>query len=728
MNMKHIFLSIALLGALHTLNAQQLPSVIVSFNQGAMTDTTVSYDLQFGGFVEMVSFQFSIAWAASDLTLTNVEQTSALEDFDENSLGLGDPGVLRALWIANNLIPVSLDPDTVVMTLTYRINNSDYADPIFTDCPIPIEFVSSPTFVVGVVGDVVYSCTQIVASVSGQLSGDCTPGNIGLQGIGLSFESLSGGGSYQTTSLSGGLVLLQIAPGDYIVTLTTPASSLWEPCLNDIPITIDTSTTSFEFTFSPTASCPQTVVEISSPFLRRCFPSTYYVSYGNQGTVDAEDAMVTVALDSNLTYLSGSVAPTQIDAVTNTLTYSVGDLAPGDFGAIQLQVEVSCETILGQMLCSSAEITPDTICGAVINWSGASLEANAVCTGDSVALTVQNIGTAPMPGPMPVMVIEDDVIVFYEEISLPVGATYDKHIFAGGNTYRIQAAQPANHPFGNQAFAVVEGCTAEGVSGFSTGFGTLFNTNPGALTTSVHCGEVIGAYDPNDKLVEPRGVGSDGKVEPGTPMTYTIRFQNTGTDTAFRVFLIDTIQEGLDIRTLEVLGASHSHEVQWIAPRVMQIDFQDIRLVDSFANEAASHGFFRYRLQQSESLPLLSVLENYADIYFDFNTPVRTNTTRNVIDLDFLDVLSGTTPVPANSDEVLIVPHPVTSTSQLIVKDATSPLTLSLYDATGRAIRQVQSTTGVFEISSENNQNGVYYYVVKGEGINYSGKLILINN
>ena len=79
------------------------------------------------------------------------------------------------------------------------------------------------------------------------------------------------------------------------------------------------------------------------------------------------------------------------------------------------------------------------------------------------------------------------------------------------------------------------------------------------------CGTVVtGSYDPNDKRVIPAGTGPENRVDPDTPLRYTIRFQNTGTDTAFYVRVEDQLDPDLDPTTFRMLGASHpfSYNIQ----------------------------------------------------------------------------------------------------------------------------------------------------------------------
>jgi uncharacterized repeat protein (TIGR01451 family) len=67
------------------------------------------------------------------------------------------------------------------------------------------------------------------------------------------------------------------------------------------------------------------------------------------------------------------------------------------------------------------------------------------------------------------------------------------------------------------------------------------------------CSPIRAAYDPNDKQVVPTGVGALGLIDSSSklPLTYTIRFQNMGNDTAIKVVIRDSISPHLDILTME---------------------------------------------------------------------------------------------------------------------------------------------------------------------------------
>jgi hypothetical protein len=162
----------------------------------------------------------------------------------------------------------------------------------------------------------------------------------------------------------------------------------------------------------------------------------------------------------------------------------------------------------------------------------------------------------------------------------------------------------------------------------SDSLGNLLSTP----TTSYFASEVNCAYDPNDKMV-------DRKVLPieydpiSSELTYTIRFQNTGTDTAFNIRVLDTLSANLDWKTIRPRGASHpcTIDLDQISG-ALEYRFDNILLSDSTKNEPASHGFVSFSIQLKPDLPPSTGIPNRAAIYFDFNAPIFTNTAETNIE------------------------------------------------------------------------------------------------
>ena len=140
-----------------------------------------------------------------------------------------------------------------------------------------------------------------------------------------------------------------------------------------------------------------------------------------------------------------------------------------------------------------------------------------------------------------------------------------------------------------------------------------------------------GSFDPNDKTVLPSGGISKSFICADSSVNYVIRFQNTGTDTAFIVVVTDTIQNNLNINSLEILGASHPFATRVDEGRTIKFIFKNIMLPDSNHNEPKSHGFIAYKIKPLNNLAVGASIKNMASIYFDFNTAVTTNQTNNTV-------------------------------------------------------------------------------------------------
>jgi len=197
--------------------------------------------------------------------------------------------------------------------------------------------------------------------------------------------------------------------------------------------------------------------------------------------------------------------------------------------------------------------------------------------------------------------------------------------------------QEPNAPASDDPTAVLEGCTSGGEP-VSSGFTNILPLNNGSLATTTVCRENVGAYDPNDKTGYPLGFGDDNGINPGTRLDYAIRFQNTGTDTAFTVVIRDTLPLELDLATLKLDAASHEFEATLDSQRVLTFVFENILLPDSTTNLAESQGVVQFSIDHDPTLSPGSIIRNEAAIYFDFNEPIITNKTRHVITKDGLPV------------------------------------------------------------------------------------------
>jgi hypothetical protein len=143
---------------------------------------------------------------------------------------------------------------------------------------------------------------------------------------------------------------------------------------------------------------------------------------------------------------------------------------------------------------------------------------------------------------------------------------------------------------------------------------------------------VCNSFDPNDKQVSPQGQLAPGYVPLQQKyFTYKIRFQNTGTAPAVNVVVLDTLSNNVDINTFTMLGASHDYHITILPNNVLKITFPTIMLPDSNYDEPNSHGYFIYTIKAKNNLVAGNQIVNTANIYFDYNSAITTNTTINTL-------------------------------------------------------------------------------------------------
>lgn len=143
---------------------------------------------------------------------------------------------------------------------------------------------------------------------------------------------------------------------------------------------------------------------------------------------------------------------------------------------------------------------------------------------------------------------------------------------------------------------------------------------------------LVCAYDPNDKSVTPAGLDSLGYIGQGQELEYLIRFQNTGNDTAFAVIIHDQLASELDKTTFEPKASSHEMQTYLHEDGRIEFSFFNIMLPDSGADFLGSQGYVKFKIQPLEDLLPNTEILNTAEIFFDYNTEIVTNTLQNTIE------------------------------------------------------------------------------------------------
>lgn len=240
----------------------------------------------------------------------------------------------------------------------------------------------------------------------------------------------------------------------------------------------------------------------------------------------------------------------------------------------------------------------------------------------SISFTIANDGTIPMGG---VVAFElDSNLTFYSV----TGTTPTPDSIVGNTLYWSFAGlgmfQSLSFSFRAQVPTIPQVSLNDPISNSVLVMPLSGDITPTNNTST--CYDFIrGAYDPNDKAVTP--YGDEGKItQDDTLMYYRIRFQNTGTDTAFNVVIRDTLDSNLEWSSFKMGTASHDYQVHFEEDDILVFTFNNILLPDSNVNEPGSHGHITYYMEHNGTLPIGAEIKNRAAIYFDFNPPIITNT------------------------------------------------------------------------------------------------------
>lgn len=570
-------------------------------------------------------------------------------------------------------------------------------------------------------------CATIYGSVVHDLEGDCMTDGSEAELKNWIVQLSNADTTYYSVTNANGEYEFIVSPGEYTVA-TSPINDLWGLCANSAAVTLALGEeTVIDFVAYANIDCHFLSADLGTNFLRRCFDNYYSVHYCNNGTTAAEDATTTVTFDPLFTVQNSSVPWSSQSG--NSYTFDIGDLAVGECGQINITALLSCDAELGQTICNQVEIFPITNCISPDLWDGANLEVTASCQNDQVQFEILNTGS-DMLASQSYIVIEDDMIMMIDQSGdLQLNAQESKSITvpANGATWRVEVNQTENHPLSQIISAAIEGCgensNGESSQGMINAF-PQFNASP-AMTED--CEEVIGSWDPNDKAAKPTGAQSENFIEANTPIEYTIRFQNTGTDTAFTVVIKDELSKELNIQTVRPGASSHNYIFDINGENELEFTFPMIMLPDSSVNQAGSNGFVKFTVAQRADVAIGTVIENTAGIFFDFNEAVITNTVFHTIGEEFLTITNATAAPGYAQVNVRLAPQPMTNMAQLTLEgiELQAP-DFTLYDLQGRALRQQRFEGNSLIISKNELTSGLYLFKIVDEGnLISSGKIIV---
>lgn len=220
----------------------------------------------------------------------------------------------------------------------------------------------------------------------------------------------------------------------------------------------------------------------------------------------------------------------------------------------------------------------------------------------------------------------------------------------------------------------------------------------------------VNSYDPNSVVVAEGDYVEldDGNIIPY--LHYTINFQNLGNASAVNIKIENDLDANFDSDTFEVIAASHNFAVTRTGEH-LEFQFPDINLPSSLINEPGSHGYVIYRVKLKADIQEGDIVNNTADIYFDFNSAITTNTAVTEI-YSVLDVAEQ------QSKNAVFYPNPA---ADIIYIQAEGLQTVSVYDINGRLCLSL-GTSATIDVSAL--KTGMYFVNITTEGGSATYKLM----
>ena len=242
---------------------------------------------------------------------------------------------------------------------------------------------------------------------------------------------------------------------------------------------------------------------------------------------------------------------------------------------------------------------------------------------------------------------------------------------------------------------------------------TAYNPNDSDMSNNSDstCGAVWNSYDPNSKEVD-----HAQQIDPNTQETleYMVHFQNDGNYNAVNVSIIDTISANLDLSTFKVVGSSAGVAVNIDqATRIVTFTFSGIMLAPSTQDLEASQGYIIYSLEEVAGLQEGDEIENTAYIYFDYNSPIVTNTAYNIN-----SSLGITNP---GLETLTLYPNPAQTSVSVLGKDIEQ---IVIFDLAGKEVMSAE-LTNKNSINVENLSNGVYTCLITSKTGVFQEKLVI---
>ncbi len=230
---------------------------------------------------------------------------------------------------------------------------------------------------------------------------------------------------------------------------------------------------------------------------------------------------------------------------------------------------------------------------------------------------------------------------------------------------------------------------------------------------------VIASYDPNDKMEAHGEKIIYSTFAQNEYLHYTIRFENTGNASAINIAVKDVLDAKIDESSLQMVSASHNYSLDRVNNELTW-NFNNIQLPVSINNTDIGKGYISFKVKLKPGFALGDIIPNTANIYFDFNPAIITNT----FNTEFVTTLG----IESNqTSDFMVYPNPAQDFVQIKLQNNENINSIQISDVLGKVVKKVTSIeANQTTISTSDLTTGIYVIeVVTERNIKINKKLVI---
>ena len=226
---------------------------------------------------------------------------------------------------------------------------------------------------------------------------------------------------------------------------------------------------------------------------------------------------------------------------------------------------------------------------------------------------------------------------------------------------------------------------------------------------------VVGSYDPNDKTENHGGKILHSAFTANDYLTYTIRFENTGTASAINVRVNDVLDESLDETSVRMVTASHPYVLDRV-DHTLNWRFDAIELPPSVADTNIGHGYIVFQVKPKPGYAIGDIIPNTASIYFDFNPAIVTEPCLT----EFVAALKVT---DFTTDQASVYPNPANNLVNVVLQNNMID-NITVTDLMGKTVQSQTGNGNAVKMDVSGLASGMYLLKVQSGGSEKTVKLI----